>query len=286
MNIWGKIAWRARLWRRIVKMALFYDLDFRSSLSYALKETFSRHPPSTYFQKKYPVELLSQDGEFCKYRIKDIIFHLPKGFSPDVFPSFYDEVFDRRIYELGMCRIEPGDWVIDAGSCEGFFSLYALGKGANVIAFEPVAELAKALEITLNPYIKVGRAKVIQVALGDEVKEERILLDFVNSGSSVLQDSDRGGRPQGAQCSVIKVETLDNLYGQGVIDKVSFIKADVEGYERKLLKGAEKVVKTFRPKLALCYYHVEDDLEVLSKIISSFKLGYKMAINKEVLFAW
>lgn len=266
-------------------MVLFYNLDFKSSFGYALKETFSTHPPVD-FSAKHPIELLSEDGELRTYKIEDIVFHLPKNFSPNAMPSHYDEIFVRKIYESGACRIEPGEWVIDAGACEGFFSLYVLSKGANVIAFEPVPQLARALEKTLETHIKAGRAKVFQLALGDEIKEEKIMLDFVNAGASVLEDSDRTF-PKPSSASVeIKIETLDHLYEKGLIEKVSFIKADVEGYERKLLKGAFKLIKAFQPKLALCHYHAEDDLEVLSKLIKDLELGYRLSLNDEVLFAW
>lgn len=166
-------------------------------------------------------------------------------------------------------------------------TLYALSKGANAIVFEPVPQLARALEKTLEPHIKTGRAKVFQLALGDDIKEEKIMLDFVNAGASVLEDSDRKNKPdQNPISTTIKIETLDHLYEKGLIEKVSFIKADVEGYERKLLKGAFKLIKAFQPKLALCHYHAEDDLEVLSKLIKDLELGYRLSLNDEVLFAW
>ncbi|MCS7175985.1 FkbM family methyltransferase, partial [Pseudothermotoga sp.] len=138
----------------------------------------------------------------------------------------------------------------------------------------------------LKPYIEEKRAIVLPFGLGDEVKEEPIVLDRLNAGSSTFQDSNRKILPHQTETLKLKIETLDHLYEQGLISKVSFIKADIEGYERKLLKGASKLIKTFRPKLALCYYHLPDDFEVLRNIIESFQLGYRFTLNNEVLFAW
>jgi FkbM family methyltransferase len=62
---------------------------------------------------------------------------------------------------------------VDAGACEGFFSLYALERGAQVLAFEPVPEIARALEKTLEEYIEAGRARVFALGLGKEREEKK-----------------------------------------------------------------------------------------------------------------
>lgn len=40
---------------------------------------------------------------------------------------------------------------------------------------------------------------------------------------------------------------------------MDFIKEYIEGYKRRILKGAEKVIKKFKPKLAICYYNLPND---------------------------
>ncbi len=48
------------------------------------------------------------------------------------------------------------------------------------------------------------------------------------------------------------LDTLDHILPT---EKVTLIKMDIEGYEMKALKGAEKTIRTWKPKLAICVYH-------------------------------
>ncbi|GHV33865.1 hypothetical protein FACS1894187_03280 [Synergistales bacterium] len=66
---------------------------------------------------------------------------------------------------------------------------------------------------------------------------------------------------------------------------MDFIKADIEGYERYMLKGAAKTLKKFAPKLALCTYHLPDDPEVMEKIIKEANPAYNVIQKRTKLFA-
>jgi hypothetical protein len=69
------------------------------------------------------------------------------------------------------------------------------------------------------------------------------------------------------------------------IECVDFIKADIEGFEREMLKGATNVLKKFAPKLAICTYHLHDDPEVLEKIIKEANPDYTVVHLKRKLYA-
>ena len=152
-----KIAWRVNLLQKALSFPLKTDWGGM------LREIFSSHSPS------YPQPLLlrEENGLGC-YRVREREVWFPLGFDPSFLGFVYEEIFEQKVYEYGDCRIHPGEWVVDAGACEGFFSLYALERGANVLAFEPVPEIAGALEKTLKKYIEAGRAKVYPFGLGRE----------------------------------------------------------------------------------------------------------------------
>lgn len=78
---------------------------------------------------------------------------------------------------------------------------------------------------------------------------------------------------------LLRVVSLDFLFSDGSLPSVSFLKADVEGYERDLLLGARETIRTYRPKLSICTYHLPDDWREIPSVIRSFGMGYKMRFS-------
>ena len=65
-----------------------------------------------------------------------------------------------------------------------------------------------------------------------------------------------------------------------------FIKADIEGAERMMLKGARDTLKRYSPKLALCTYHHHDDIAVMTDLILGANPNYKIVYAWMKLYAW
>jgi FkbM family methyltransferase len=59
----------------------------------------------------------------------------------------YEEIFTRRSYLQHGLRIDPGDWIIDAGANIGLFAMFAVQEaaGVSVLAFEPVKPIYDVL---------------------------------------------------------------------------------------------------------------------------------------------
>jgi hypothetical protein len=49
--------------------------------------------------------------------------------------------------------------------------------------------------------------------------------------------------------STIETDTLDNVVSDNGIGKINLIKIDIEGYEMHALRGAQKTLERFKPKL-------------------------------------
>lgn len=219
---------------------------------------------------------------------KRLKFYFPTGFSPKHLSKIYWEIFVERIYEHKKCKVMPGDWVLDAGSCEGFFIDYCLRKGANVVAFEPNKSLFEALERTFAFEVERGTVKLFQLALGDRNVEEKMKLDFESVGASkiVERGSEMSTDVQEQTLQRVSVVKLDDLYFSGKLPKLSFIKADIEGYEMNLLMGAKEVIRTLKPRLAICYYHKDRDFDDILNFLQSLNVGYSFSFNHEVIFAY
>ncbi len=88
----------------------------------------------------------------------------------------------------------------------------------------------------------------------------------------------------------IKTAAIDDVVD--VHDKITFIKMDVEGAELESLKGAEKIIKRDKPKLAICIYHKPEDIVTLPLYMKALVYEYKFylrsysnADNEMVLYA-
>ncbi len=72
----------------------------------------------------------------------------------------------------------------------------------------------------------------------------------------------------------------------------TFIKMDIEGAELEALKGAENIIRGYKPRLAVCIYHHPEDLvkiwSYIKELRSDYKFGlrrYSRSYRETVLFA-
>lgn len=93
--------------------------------------------------------------------------------------------------------------------------------------------------------------------------------------------------------NTLKVEAkkLDDFIPQD--EKITLIKMDIEGSEYAALKGAERIIRTYEPRLAISIYHNPDDYWRIFELIHSFSANYKFAVRHHqknnldtVLYAW
>jgi FkbM family methyltransferase len=196
-------------------------------------------------------------------------------FMPEGPYGYKDGSFDVTVHK--------GDVVIDAGAWCGDFSAYSASKGAVVYAFEPTSSTFTWLLKTAELNKDCGKIIPIKCGLGE--KRENIDLfvgDTPLAGSNTIV-------PQRSKhlnfIENIEITTLDQFVIENNVEKVNFIKADIEGAERYMLKGAVNVLKEFSPKLAICTYHFPDDPEILEKIILDANPKYKIVHLKKKLFA-
>ncbi|GHU44057.1 hypothetical protein FACS1894111_10700 [Clostridia bacterium] len=201
--------------------------------------------------------------------------------APDlIMPAFYEnyEFITEGSYEWGGVKIEADDIVIDCGANIGLFSCYAASKGAFSYAFEPIGgHLAKVL--ATHGKLNGNRIKHIPTALADQIGKITINLPEDDESASLVMWS-------GGETTECDVTTIDEFVKENKLAHVDFIKADIEGAERLMLAGAKETLKKFAPKLAICTYHLDDDPEVLERIIKTANPDYNVIHKWKKLFAW
>lgn len=223
---------------------------------------------------KIPV-LKDEDMEVHFYVVTDII--LSKWIKTrNLYFAFHEGP-----YETNNVKIEEGDIVFDAGANIGLFSALALKKSAKrVYAFEPVPKSLEYLYKTKQLNDLDNRLEIVPFALSDKegISYMRYKEDNIVSSSLVMDIL------EGKEFKV-KTITIDKFVEENKIDRVDFIKADIEGAERLMLMGAKNVLKEFKPKLAICSYHLPDDKEVLTKIILEANPKYELEFTSSKIFA-
>lgn len=156
--------------------------------------------------------------------------------------------------------------MVDIGAHIGTWSYNMSHWFKHVEAFEPVLDhrlcfvenLAYRENVTLHPY-----------ALGEQKKMVSITVDPTSTGGSFVKGHGK-----------IQMLTLDSF---GLAD-VDLIKADAEGYEEFIMRGAEETIKRWLPvicveqKRTMARDHF--DLPTMGAVILLKKWGYRTVAEK------
>jgi FkbM family methyltransferase len=194
------------------------------------------------------------------------------------------------VHDETEIAVAAGDTVIDGGGCYGDtavrFALQA-GNGGRVFSFEFVPGNLDLFNqnLALNGEL-AERIEIIRRALWDR-SGCQLSISGKGPASRVCRDDCAS---QNAE--TVQTTTIDELVAEKRLGAVDFIKLDIEGAELNALRGAERTLKRFSPKLAVCVYHSLEDFFTIPEYLQSLGLGYRFflrhfSMHKEetVLFA-
>lgn len=151
-----------------------------------------------------------------------------KSYVRDIYEE--QDINSPHRYEGKGVTVEEGDILVDAGVCEGNFSLHHIDKVSKVYLIECDKEWMEALHHTFAPY-------------QDKVVFCEKFLSNTDSEQSI---------------------TLDTL----VTEPVDFVKMDIEGEEIRALEGGRKLFSESEGiKCAVCSYHRHGDEQKIKQIL-------------------
>jgi FkbM family methyltransferase len=279
-------------------------VDFlRTKLSWQTKEIIKTKFPRIY-KKLLRRHILHRRGLINYYNKQNNSLLIGKGvlpldviFSDEAIRLFWYEHFDiiqpytkfcnvlefmEGPYELEEVKLNEGDVVFDCGANMGLFSVMAVGQGCVSHAFEPMPSSVRLLSkvVSVNPAIKL-----VQCAVGDTDGTARFESLQGVSGEGTLV-AEQGKKLQNATIIDVDITTIDSYVEQNKIERVDFIKADIEGAERLMLKGAQKTLAEHAPKLSICTYHLPDDPQVLRELIMEANPKYKIFERYKKMYAY
>ena len=172
----------------------------------------------------------------------------------------------------------PGDVIIDGGGFWGETALYfahIAGEEGRVVSFEfePSNLAAVGHNLGLNPEL-ARRIRVLPSALWSEAGIEVAFRSF-GPGTAIVADGEASA----------STDTIDALVARGDVERVDFIKLDIEGAELEALHGAEATLRRFRPRLAIASYHKPDDLVSIPAYIAGLDIGYRFRLGHTTMHA-
>lgn len=177
-----------------------------------------------------------------------------RKFIVDPAPHPYEKVYFLGEYEPEVTEIiskivKKGDVCLDIGANIGWYTTLLqklVGETGQVYAFEPVPKTFSLLSRNVELNSESGNVCVNNIALGETEKEVEIyLFDNLPDGHASLGKGDKNE----FQTFNARMDTLDSFIEKNKIGEINFIKADIEGAELTMLKGAGKVFEQSRPPM-------------------------------------
>ncbi len=226
--------------RAIFKIRVLESLLVRLTQEKEVGSLIQKITPNNYSYKALSFREVTRNGIKYTLDIHDMVdWYIYYGFKN---PCGSD------MFEL----INYKDNVIDVGGNNGEVALLSakkVGPKGRVISFEPLQYNIKRFKknVFLNPDIK--NITIVNKGVGDKEGEFIIANDRDdNLGMGWIEEGDLNSDSMHYTQNIL-VTTLDEYLFNINLSHIDFIKIDVEGFELKVLVGAEKVIKTFRPVL-------------------------------------
>ncbi len=211
---------RARLWNKVLALLEKRDLE---------KVVFSQGKSIFYYE----------DG--CAYFVET----RKQSVSASLFTTGSYEINETNFVSK---IVKPGWVIIDAGANFGWYAVRfarLVQPDGKVHAFEPVPETHRELVANVN-LNRCANLAAYNIALGSIQGTVSMFVPNIRFGAGAASQFLDGGKKL-----VVPMLKLDDFLGQHQIAHIDFIKADIEGGELNLLRGAEEILAKCRPNILL-----------------------------------
>ncbi len=243
--------------------------------------TYIEYQLASQFQQFETVYQELLEDEFSKETYRSLLISY---LTNDI--GYLRKVFVRHQYfEIPEFSIQTEDEIfVDCGAYTGdtleYFITIKAGCLKRVYSFEPTEKTYQALCIRKERLLKEWALEEDQI-----ITEKKI----VTAKSGVEYFLKKGKREQSNQIGIkslhgsvpVEAISLDEYFAEKE-EKPTFIKADIEGAEFEMLKGAEGIIRASKPLLAICIYHKIEDLYEIPMLLKQFRPDYKMSIRQHM----
>jgi FkbM family methyltransferase len=188
----------------------------------------------------------------------------PGKFTINRLDQVVAETFDTNdwhYYQKQHTEIEQGEVLLDIGTAEGLMPLTVIDKCEHIYMIEPSVAFFNTLHKTFRN--EANKTTIYNCAVGNEDGmisfDENSLDGAISAKTNVI-------------LSTIPIHKIDTIFNQN--QKITYLKADIEGFEQEMLKGAAETIKRNKPKIAITTYHTQNDPKEIIALITSFVPEY------------
>jgi len=207
------------------------DAEIQEALAYLSKNPISVFPYTFFLEYvNKPIEVLIDKENAFPYVMhfgKKLYFK--KNWTIEHITEAYRFLLAEQDKRSAHCylseqyNITANSVIVDVGAAEGIFALHEIENIKHIYLIETDPEWIEALKLTFKPWL--NKITIINKFVSDKDDEKNVRLDTYFAG----------------------------------IEKIDFLKIDVDGAEQDLLKGAGITVSDKVDKLAICTYHKTND---------------------------
>lgn len=177
---------------------------------------------------------------------------------------FYADWHNYEIPGVSGTFVRRGDVVADCGAAEWLFSLMAAPRCKKVYAIEPLPAFVASMRRTFNG---IGNIELIEAALSDA------------PGKGFLSGLSISSAVSGAEGVVpVRLETLDNIF-YARSERLDYLKADLEGFELKMLEGGRLTIAANLPRIAITTYHDRTHAEAIRAFLKGITPAYNILVK-------
>jgi FkbM family methyltransferase len=169
--------------------------------------------------------------------------------------------------------VHAGDIVLDCGAHIGVYTREALSLGARlVVAIEPAPENLECLRRNFADEISKHRVVVYPKGVWD--KEDFLTL-YTNPGNS-SGDSFLLRTQAASEVQKVPLTTIDIIVNELKLEKVDFVKMDIEGAPDRAIEGASNTLTKFKPRLAISTEEETDDPQKIAALVFRHRSDYRI----------
>lgn len=189
--------------------------------------------------------------------------------------AIYHEIYNLQdYYQDRIKRLNDGDVVVDLGGNIGVFNRWAYAEGASkVISFEPDKRYFELLSMNSDP-----RSILFNAAMSDKIGTIDLYESNHLGGSNIFVSNTNNVKHY-----PVRTYTLDYLFSVGLIEKIDFLKVDIEGAEILVFEGIsdDNLMKVNNIAMEYHHAHLQFNEELRHNFIVRLN---RLGFNSHILF--